>query len=138
MFTSFTKKMMLTFALTTLVVGSVAFSGDTKAPSTVRASGGTVSTPSMGSDGKLYNQYSGTQTAEMLDAIDRDHPVAATGKDMNPDYASYKKRGSTTLLNAVDRDNPVLTTGQPIVKDSGSYKNRVSEEIVDIIDHNRD
>lgn len=31
--------------------------------------------PMMGSDGKRYNEYSEHQTAEMLDAINRDHPV---------------------------------------------------------------
>lgn len=56
-------------------VGGMAVAGDSAPTNPVVRPGMDMSNPSMGSDGKRYTDYAEDQTMEMLDAIDRDHPV---------------------------------------------------------------
>lgn len=77
----FTKKNIIAFAFAALLCGGAAMAADfgpqTEAPRT----GADLSDPSVGSDGKRYTDYSNSQTEDMMNAIDRDHPVTTpTGR----------------------------------------------------------
>lgn len=114
MFTSFTKKTFLSFVVAvTLVAAGTAIAAERVNYATNRA-------PNVGSDGKNYNfDYNLDLDDEaLIDALDRDHPVATpypsadgTNPSMGSDgklYTDYvKNTDADALIDALERDHPV-------------------------------